>query len=339
MDTGSGAVNAAAVNAMSDSERDDPAIIERDIEATRAEMGETLDAIQNRLDPEVVSEQAKDVARYASEEAKEVVKFAIDEAKGAVRELADQATSSVRDATIGKAEKMMAQARGSTRERGLGNGLIETITQNPIPAAMAAIGIGWLWRSRQSSSAAGQYGGSYRQGVTPGSSTYGYSDYSGSGYTGGHEGSGYGWRNSGSGASHEEGSVGQQARQVANQVQERAGDVVGQMQQHVGHAQHGAQGLWQKTESNVIAMGSVGLLLGGLAALLIPETEKERELLGEHRDEVIGNIQDVATNTVKKVQRVAGEAVQEAIQTTKNEAQAEGLLSQERDASGRSALA
>ena len=320
------------VGATANGDGTDPGVIEQEIEATRAEMSQTIDAIQQRLDPEVVSEQAKDVARVASEEAKEVIKFAIDEAKGAVRELADQATSTVRDATIGRAEKMTAQARGSAQQ--MQGGLMSSIKSNPIPAALVTAGLGWMWARRGTGGEQVQYG--YGQGSSQGS---GWSGYSG-GYSGGYSStSGYGFPSGEYG--EQEGSSG--IGQVAGQVQERAGQLKGQVGsqaeqlkgqvgQQAGQVQQQAQGLWQMIEANPIAMGAAGLLLGGIAALLIPETEQERSLLSESRDRVVGSVQQVAGQTVEKVQRVAQEAGHAAM----DEAESQGLMA---SGSGASATA
>jgi hypothetical protein len=307
----------------------DPAAIERDIETTRAEMSETIGAIQERLDPEVVTEQAKDVARVASEEAKEVIQFAIDEAKGAVRELADQATTSVREATIGRVEKMTRQTRGTAGQ--VQGGLLETIRQNPVPAAMAAVGIGWLLSNRAGGSAGPRYDYASRQSGAWGGSGQGYD--AGYGYGSGAAGvSGFSsWEEQGGS------SVGQQAQQMAGQMQERAGEAGAQMQQMAGQmsdqfqdqahqAQRQAQGLWQTIEANPVAAGALGLILGGIAGLLIPETEQEHKLLGESRDRVVGSLQEVAGQTVEKAQRVVGEAAQEAVKTAKDEAKAQGMM-------------
>jgi hypothetical protein len=340
----------SGVTRVTTGDPEDPVVLEQEIEATRAEMTETLDAIQSRLDPEVVSEQAKDVAKfagdeakdiakYASEEAKEVVKFAIDEAKGAVRELADQATSSVRGATIGRVEKMMTQTRGSARQMSQSSGLMDTLKQNPVPAALAAIGIGWLLRNRGNGSGEVHYDYYSRRGAEMGRSSYPSYDYgtSGmSGYYGGGYSSGYAGDFSGMQGNQQGQSAGEHAQQMAGEMQERAGQMMGQVQHQAGQVQQQAQGLWHVAESNPIAMGAVGLLLGGVAGLLLPETRKERELLGEHRDQVIGNIQQVAGQTVEKVQRVAAEAAQEAMQTAKEEAKSEGLMPKDGGGSGAS---
>ena len=89
-----------------------------DIEQTRAEMSSTIDAIQDKLDPEVLSEQAKDTAHdvtdYAIEEAKqaarEITDHAVLQAREAVRDITGQAKLAVREATIGRIEEMTRTA-------------------------------------------------------------------------------------------------------------------------------------------------------------------------------------------------------------------------------------
>src|SRR5215204_2697273 len=62
-----------------------------DIELTRREMTTTIDAIQDKLDPELLSEQAKDTAH-------DVTDYAIREAKEAAREITDHALEQAREA-------------------------------------------------------------------------------------------------------------------------------------------------------------------------------------------------------------------------------------------------
>jgi len=225
-------------------------------------------------------------------------------------------------------------------------GMMDTIKQNPLPTALAAIGIGWLLRNRGGSSGEVHYDYYSRPGGEMGQPTYpsygsGFADYGSAGMRGYYDASssGYSGDPSGMQGSHQGQSTGEHAQQMAGEVQERAGRVVGQMQQQAGQVQQQAQGLWQMAEANPVAMGAVGLLLGGVAGLLIPETKKERELLGEHRDQVIGNIQQVAGQTAEKVQRVASQAAQEAMQTVKEEAEAEGLMPKGGSGSGASSSA
>ena len=90
--------------------------IRSDIERTRADMTETIDAIQDRLRPSNLAAQAKDT---------------------------------VRDATVGKVKQMANSARdtfsGSGREwRGNAGGLVERIKEHPLPAAIAAASIAYI---------------------------------------------------------------------------------------------------------------------------------------------------------------------------------------------------
>jgi uncharacterized protein YjbJ (UPF0337 family) len=325
----------------------DPDAIAADIEQTREEMSETIGAIQERLDPERLSQQATEVTEQAREAAKDVAKYAIEEAKSAVNEMTSQARASVREATIGRVEHMAMYTR-DTAESVRGD-LWTTIKQNPVPAALAAISIGWLWSHRSGGSQGSSYAryGNYRgethsdwayQSSGAGSPYYGAygteGGYSSSGTIGGYGSSGTHGRQSeqqgGQGqqmggqivgqaqervgqVQEKAGEVVGQASQVVGQVQERAGQMPYQVRERAGQVQQQAQGFWQMMESNPVAVGALGTVLGGVAGLLIPETEKENQLMGETRDRVIGSVQEMAGETVAKAQRVAEEAGKSAL--------------------------
>ena len=108
-----------------------------EIEQTRSDMAGTIDEIGHRLQPQTI---------------------------------ANEAVEKVREATVGKVERFMGDA-GQNVQR-TSNGMVDTIRQNPVPAALAAIGIGWLavrMRDQSSSSyvngsrySSGSYGSGYR---------------------------------------------------------------------------------------------------------------------------------------------------------------------------------
>jgi ElaB/YqjD/DUF883 family membrane-anchored ribosome-binding protein len=88
--------------------------IRSDIERTRADMSETIDAIQDRLRPSTLASQAKDT---------------------------------VRDATVGKVKQMASSARerfSGSRDYTSGNGVVERIREHPLPAALAAASIAYI---------------------------------------------------------------------------------------------------------------------------------------------------------------------------------------------------
>lgn len=88
---------------------DDPAAIRAEIDETRSRMSETLDEIGERLNPNVVKERVKD---------------------------------SIREATIGRVEHMARKTANRMNDTRLT--MMETVRQNPIPAALVGVGLAWL---------------------------------------------------------------------------------------------------------------------------------------------------------------------------------------------------
>ena len=108
--------------------------------------------------------------------------------------------------------------------------------------------------------------------------------------------------------------------------------------------QDGPQGLLERLmQDNPLALGLVALVLGALVGLLLPETRQEHRLMGSHRDQlaqqaqdtvkdltkkatiVAMTAQDAATNALGKAGDAAREAVVEAVETVKTEAQHQGV--------------
>lgn len=105
-------------------DEDETREIRVEIEQTRTELSGTIDAIQEKLDPQVLTEQAKEVATHA------------------IRDATEHAKEAVKDATVGKVEQMASSTVDNAR--GMGNSLMDRIKQNPVPAALAGLSIGWL---------------------------------------------------------------------------------------------------------------------------------------------------------------------------------------------------
>ena len=168
-DTGSAGRSGTDLPATSD---DPPEAqeIRVEIEQTRTEMSGTIDAIQRRLDPEVLTEQAKEAARDVTEHAVrevrdaalEVTDHAVQQAKEAARDMTGQAKEAAWDATVGRAEQAVGATVETVEEavssagqtvQGVGSIVIETIRQNPVPAALAGLSLGWLFMNRSGGSA------------------------------------------------------------------------------------------------------------------------------------------------------------------------------------------
>jgi len=113
----------------------DTAQIRSNIEQTRADLSDIIGALQEKLDPSRIAEQVKDQLREKATEAY------------------DTAKTAVRDATVGKAEKIMANVsetvtdmtgRAGAAVTDTGSTVVRYIRENPIPFALVGIGLGML---------------------------------------------------------------------------------------------------------------------------------------------------------------------------------------------------
>ncbi len=249
-----------------------------EIERTRAGMGETVDAIQEKLSPENLKEQAKD---------------------------------RVREATVGKAQEA-------------GSGIVEAIRQNPLPAALAGVGLGWLFVSsrRQSSTSRPPYrdvvyrDAAYVEGYPTG-------EYAPAGYPPRYEGQGAG----GSSAGQALGNARDRVGETATQAQDKAGELASRTQDRVSslgdqaryQAQRASGGFQRMLRENPLAMGALGVGVGAAVGLAIPETSKEHEVMGEARDNLVEKAQEKAQDAQQRVQRVAEEAQSAAQQEAENQ--------------------
>ncbi|MEW5930937.1 MAG: DUF3618 domain-containing protein, partial [Gemmatimonadota bacterium] len=182
----------------------DPAAIRTDIHETRERMSHTIEELSERLNPEHLKAQVRE---------------------------------NVREATIGRAEHMAQRAVSRVSETR--HSMMDTLRDNPLPAALIGIGLGWLmWNGRRQEDErfAGdtayqsrgrypqsgyRYGGAYGAAGAYGTGYGPPSDY---GYRGGYAaGGGY--------TSEEEEGVMERARGRASELgetaRERAGEVAG----------------------------------------------------------------------------------------------------------------
>jgi len=322
----------------------DPAIIEAEIEQTRTEMSGTIDAIQQRLSPDNLAEQAKEAAREAVEEAKQAVRGALLEAK-----------ENVREATIGRVETMVRNVSDSAYETR--EGMMDTVRHNPIPAALVGIGLGWLWMNRRSTPPRrmnGYYANdTYRYGARYAPTPY-YANDHGPAPTG--DGGNRVTQMAGR-AQHAVGNVTGQVGETAGNLASTVGETVGSMASQVGQtagnmastvgetasnlatttqetavnlvsgaqyqAQRAEDRLGRALQENPLAVGAVALAFGAAVGLALPQTERENQLMGEARDTLVERAQEFAQDTTEKIQHVAAEAQQ----TVQQEARSQGLTS------------
>jgi hypothetical protein len=160
-------------DAAGSSAEQSPEEIRANIESTRAELSDTINALQEKLSPQDIIEQAKNTAveaatqviDHAKESIAETLDHAKDSAKEAATEVVDHTKQTVHDATVGKVEHMVSNIGETAQETG--SGIVETIKKNPIPAALVGLGLGWLFMRGQNKPATHHIPPSY----TPG---YGY---------------------------------------------------------------------------------------------------------------------------------------------------------------------
>jgi hypothetical protein len=269
-----------------------------DIEVTRAEMATTIDAIQDRLDPEVLSEQARETARdvtdYAIREAKEAAReitdHALVQARAAVLDVTGQAKLALREATIGKVEHMAHTASDSAG--GLRQSVVSTIKANPMPAALVGLGLGWMLLNR------------------PGASDLSATLRSPQSTAG--DQAGRMQQTAGEVLNQMQGTTSQvmdevqgAAAQVTDRVQEAGSQALDQVQEQTVRAQSFLQ---RQLQDNPLLVGAVAVAVGGALASTLHSTAREDQLLGETRDRLMGRAADVTRETMDKVGRVVGEA-------------------------------
>jgi hypothetical protein len=123
-------------------------VVKDGLEEAKGALDEKLAAAKGAVHEEIVV--AQDAVKTQLHEAKEIVTKGLSDARAALKEDLHKAIAttkqSVRDATLGRVENAATQAgdfMNTTRDT-----LIDTIRQNPIPAALAGIGLAWLLMNR-----------------------------------------------------------------------------------------------------------------------------------------------------------------------------------------------
>ena len=242
-----------------------------EIAETRGEMSETIEAIQDRLKPSNVVANAKE---------------------------------SVRNATTEKV-KQMANTAEYAAGRVMNNTFMDTVRNNPVPAAMIGIGAAWLIMKGRSESRGYGNGGSSR-------GEYDRSDSGGR----------YDWRTRTGGANRGYGAEGVLAdadldtdtdRGVGEKVSEKVSDVAARASDYVNDARYAARRTTRRAQTsfdrvlreNPLALGAAATLIGAAIGMTIPATEAENELMGDARDNVVERARDMASDAAERVQNAA----------------------------------
>jgi len=310
--------------------------IQREIEQTRDEMSETIDAIQEKLRPANIVSSATDKIKHATTERVREMTHSAGQAANKVmygdRYRSGGLLGAIRDNPfpaalfgIGAAWWLMG-SRGhempydgdddynrydsrapsntmSRREYGDSgwqqasgrSGLMERVRNNPLPATLAGIGLGWLAFADVGEESDDRWRGST-------SNRYARSDAAGEDTL--HRVS--------AGVSGAASDVADTAQELTDRAQEYTREAGRRARQTGQRAQNELQRL---TMENPLAVGAGALLLGAIVGLAVPETERENEMLGETRDSVLDKAQEMAQTATARAQDAAADLVSDAART------------------------
>lgn len=302
---------------------------------TRSNLGETIDAIQEKLSISNITGQVKD-------EVSEHITSAFQTAK-----------DSVYGATIGKVGNIMSYVEKGFNEIG-GTQVSLAAKKNPLAISLIGLGLGMLlinsyskkrtnyryesdydydresdYDRREFSSSRDTDYSTSRTSQNRGRNITGQvGDYAGQAYKGVSNYAGQAYEGVTGAASKVGGSV----SDVAGKVSESVSDVAGQAYKQVGNLGTKAKdvaGTAQDQyehymEENPLAVGAVALALGAAVGLSIPSTRVENHLMGEAREQLVAKASDTAREAIDKVQQVAGEVKQTVQDKVKDSGLTEG---------------
>lgn len=257
--------------------------IRADIERTRERLGETVEALGTQLNPSHLKQRVKE---------------------------------GVREATIGRVQNMASNTKERISETG--RGLAHTIRENPLPAAMAAAGIGWLLFSS-------------RDQQRSGSSSYSASASEQSSLAGDEAGTAQRVVDStrevaqriSSGAQHIAQDVSEKAQEATQRVTESAQEA---KERIARKATLTGRRMEREYNESPLAIGAVALAVGLAVALALPTSDKEVELMGETRDKLVDKARDQVSETTQKIERVVERAAPEVQSVIRDAAQEEGFV-------------
>lgn len=187
---------------------------------------------------------------------------------------------------------VMQRTKDKVRRAGVNrtHSMIDKITANPIPAAMAGIGLLLLMRDNDRGEEIREiddvaYDANYA------------SDYE----------------------QHSHGRM--------HAMQERVGGAMGSARERVSGAMSSGMSSARSTgqdllASNPLILGVAALALGAIVGALVPETERENRMFGERRDELMNRGRDLAREGVDRAKNVASTVADRAVGAAKDVAEA-----------------
>lgn len=319
----------------SDDTANDLTAARRDIEQTRLSMGETLGEIREKLNPQLLMDQAKDTVLEATasmtDKAKSSLHEVTDEMKNSVHimvnDVSDHARESAKDAVAGAVDEVkdaVGTAIDSTKKAG--SNIMETAKNNPLPT-MVLLGAGWYLLSRRKPSAApSNEMGSVLEAamhnplpaaLVIGTALHLYHSHTSvetlngkapdviSGAKGALTSAVATVKDTLDGAASSVKETMDKAGSVADTV---AGTVGGRVKQ-------AETSLMATLNTTPLMVGLCALGIGATIALLLPDTEPENQLMGETRDSLMETAQDSAGQLLGKIHNVSSKVIESVSET------------------------
>jgi len=289
---------------------DDTDQIRAQIEETRSQMGETIDAIQEKLSFQNISEQVK-------AEVSEHINSAIETAKDSVY--------SATIGNLGKAGKFMQNIGKEISRTEAG----KFARKNPFPLVLIGLGIGLLAyegfgnKSRRTYRYSEYDNDTRNRGLrdsgtmgTLKSATGKISDTASSAYGTVSETTGNALESVKGAANSAYGSVTDAASNAygtvtdsANKAYDSVTDYANTAYEKVGEYGTVAREKYDYyLEENPLAVGAVALAVGAAVGLAIPASRYEKEYMGEYSSQLLDKAQNAAGDLVDRVKEVASEA-------------------------------
>ena len=254
-----------------------------EIEETRENMSETIDAIQERLSLSNLSEQV-------SEKVSDVIESAKD---------------TVYDATLGKVVNFMKQARDGVTENSVGR----TVMANPIPFALIGAGSAMLiyngFRKRKTENGLSNYriteytapiDSEHQSAGLLSSAAEKISNKAGSAYET---------------ITDKAGSALDTINQKASDTYAGATDLASRTYGKVGEFGTSAKENYDRyVEEKPLAVAAAAVAVGAAIGFAIPSTRYEGRLMGEARDDLLSKAEDTASELVDKAKQVASDTSQ-----------------------------
>jgi ElaB/YqjD/DUF883 family membrane-anchored ribosome-binding protein len=214
----------------------------------------------------------------------------------------DNLKHQAKEAISDKAQDVVSSVGDQARQTG--SRVVDFITQNPLPVAAVGLGAIWLFTLRNRSEISGDRMARFAYTGPERRQPNGRSELR---------------RRLTDRAEHmkermgEKASVaGERAGEMKNRMQERAGELGSEAK---SKAREAKSGLERMMHENPLALAVGAAVVGVALGLMLPETDKEREMMGPARDRLGERVQD----TAERVKDAAVEAGREVKETVKDE--------------------